>query len=312
MTHSSPVLATLQGVRQVIFGTQSGLVSLDPATGTRLWKFNYPFSFSTSLAVSPVVHQDMVFISGNQGYGMGSVVARVTLNNSTWTATQLWSNFGFSSTLASHWMTPVAFQGFLYGPFGVQQFDSGPTPQLKCVDMRSGAVKWSTNSFGHGATILVDNNLVTITEKGQLVLSTPNTNAYTELGRFLAIPNYADFTNKCWNTPAVCDGRVFVRSTSFAAAFDLSLPSLTLDSPHPVASNKLQLAVRTVNSTPMSSNRVAGLEVRATTNVSQSVTQWVKLTNTLTLSNGAVRIDNVDGSPPAATSSSRNPGRTRV
>jgi hypothetical protein len=162
--------------------------------------------------------------------------------------------------------------------------------------MRTGLVKWSTNNFGHGATILVDNHLVTITERGQLVLSAPNTNAYTELGRFLAIPNYADFTNKCWNTPAVADGRIYVRSTAFVAAFDFSIPDLKLDPPQPVAPNTLQLAIRTVNSAPVNSNRVASMEIRATTNISQSVTQWTKLTNAMILTNGAVRIDNVDGS----------------
>ena len=43
LTHSTPVLATLQGVRQVIFATGSGLVSLNPLTGAKLWRCNYPF-----------------------------------------------------------------------------------------------------------------------------------------------------------------------------------------------------------------------------------------------------------------------------
>jgi outer membrane protein assembly factor BamB len=293
MTHSTPVLATIQGVRQVIFATQSGLVSLDPATGNRLWKFNYPFFYSTSLGVSPVVYQDMVFVCGAQAYQMGSVAARVSLSNKVWTATQLWASTGVSATLASHWMTPVAYQGFLYGNFGVQGFDS-TLAQLKCVDMRTGAVKWSTNNFGRGATILVGDHLVSITERGQLVLSQPNTNAYTEVGRFLAIPNYSDPTNKCWNSPAVADGRVYIRSTSYAACFDLSVPGLKLDLPQPIAADKLQLTVRTVNGTPLDSNRLAVLELRASADFTQSVTQWTRLTNSLVLSNGVVRIDNVD------------------
>ena len=34
MTHATPVVATIQGVRQVIFLMQSGLVSLEATTGT--------------------------------------------------------------------------------------------------------------------------------------------------------------------------------------------------------------------------------------------------------------------------------------
>jgi outer membrane protein assembly factor BamB len=40
MTHSTPVLATIEGVRQLVFATQRGLLSLDPATGTQLWRTN--------------------------------------------------------------------------------------------------------------------------------------------------------------------------------------------------------------------------------------------------------------------------------
>jgi len=166
--------------------------------------------------------------------------------------------------------------------------------QLKCIDMQSGAVKWSANGFGRGATILVDEHLLTITENGQLVLVQPNTNAYTEVARFLAIPYYDDFTNKCWNTPAVCNGRVYVRSTACGACFDFSMPDLKLDPPQPLAAGELRLTVRTVNGAPLDSNRLAGMEVLATTEIVQALTQWTPLTNQLVLTDGVVRIDSVN------------------
>ena len=189
MTHSTPVLASIQGVRQVIFASQKGLVSLDPGSGALLWRFSYPFTYSTSIGCSPVVYQDLVYVCGAQIYGMGSVVASVVFTNGLWTATQLWANTGITSTLSSHWMTPICYQGFLYGQFGVQSFDS-VTAQLKCVEMRTGVVKWSASNFGRGAVLLARDRLVALTERGQLVLVNPNTNAYTELGRFQAIANW--------------------------------------------------------------------------------------------------------------------------
>jgi hypothetical protein len=289
MTHSTPVLTTILGVRQVIFATQSGLLSLDPSTGIRLWKTRYPFIYSTSIGVSPVVYDDMIFVCGAHSYGMGSVVVQASLSNDTWTTTQLWR----TNNPASHWMTPVVHQGFLYGQFGIQQFDS-TNAQLKCIDMRSGTVMWSVNGFGRGGTVLVDNHILTITERGQLVLVQPNTNAYTEVASFLAITNYHDASNKCWNVPAVADGRVYVRSTFYGACFDFSVPNLKLDSPQAIAPDRLQLTVRTVNGSPVASNRLAGMEIRASTNVSLGLTQWSALTNELRLTNGVVRMDNVD------------------
>jgi len=47
-------------------------------------------------------------------------------------------------------------------------------------------LKWSTNNFGMGGIILVNTNLVGLTEDGQLILMRPNPNAYTELARYRA------------------------------------------------------------------------------------------------------------------------------
>jgi len=285
LTHSTPVITTINGVRQVIFATQAGLVSVNPDTGSLFWKAQYPFTYSSSIGVSPVVYQDMVFVCGAHAYGMGSVVVQATLTNTTWTARQLWS----TNNPASHWMTPVCYQGFLYGQFGIQSFDS-PTAQLKCVDMRTGAVKWSVNGFGRGATILANDHLLSLTENGQLMLVKPNTNAYTLVANCLAIPGFNQFTNRCWNGPAIADGKVYVRSTAFAACFDFSIPDLKIDPPTSLGQNQFELTARTVTGSPISSNRFNTLEFRANDDPIQPVSSWTKLTNTPVLTDGVVRV----------------------
>jgi outer membrane protein assembly factor BamB len=288
LTHSTPVLATIQGVRQVIFATQSGLVSLNPQNGSLLWKSAYPFFYSTSLAASPVVWEEMVFICGAHGYGMGSMVVRACLTNDTWTATRLW----WTNKPAAHWMTPVAYQGFLFGQFGIQQFDS-PGAQLTCIDMRTGAVQWSTNGFGRGGTVLVDDHILSLTEMGDLVLVKPDTNTYVEVGRFTAIPDFDQFTNRCWNVPAVSGGRVYARSTAFGAAFDFSIPGLKLDPPQESAANQLGLIIRTADGTPIDSNRVPSIELRSSSNVAFAPELWTRLTNQFLLSNGILYVTNL-------------------
>ena len=294
MTHSSAVLGTIHGVRQLVFAVQGGLIALDPRSGAALWRFIYPFGYNSSLAVSPVVHQDMVFISGAQSYALGSVVARINFSNNTWNATQLWANPGVSSTLASHWMTPVAHDGFLYGQFGVTSAYDSVRAQLKCVDMRTGTVRWSTNEFGRGSTLLVDNHLLVLTERGQLVLARLNSDTYTEVARFQAIPNYSGSANKCWNAPAVCDGRVYVRSTAQGACFDLTISDLKLEPPQRMTDNRLRLSVRTVDGSPVDADRLTGLELRAATNLTLAPPQWTRLTNSPVLTNGAVRFDDIE------------------
>ena len=297
LTHSTPVLTTLQGVRQVIFATGSGLVSLDPLTGGRLWRCNYPFTYNPlySTAVSPVVHQDMVFMSGVCSDGYGSFVRQVTFTNNAWTSIQLW----YLRDLGSAFTAPVARDGFLYGPFGAEA--TLPLNQLKCLDMRTGAVKWSQAGFGKGGLLIVGDYLMVLTEKCDLVLAQANPNAYVEVGRFTALPPYSSSNNKCWSVPAIADGKVYVRSTSFGAAYDFSPPGsspLMLDPPWPSPGNQFELIVRTVNGSPIDSNRLAAMELRASTNLALSVLAWPKLTNLLLLTNGVARVLNVDGRPP--------------
>ena len=148
---------------------------------------------------------------------------------------------------------------------------------------------------------VVNSNLLIITEKGDLVLARPNTNAYTELARFRAIPNYdssSAFTNVCWNSPAVADGKVYIRSSQFGAMYDLSVPALKLDPPQVAAGSTVNLTVRTVTGGAVNSNRLANMEVRAGTNLSLSPEAWPKLTNQLVLTNGMVVVTNVDGASP--------------
>jgi len=236
----------------------------------------------------------MVFVTGAHIYGMGSMTVRADLSDGVWTTTRLWA----TNNPTCHWMTPVAHQGFLYGNFGIQSFDS-LNAQLKCVDLRTGEVKWSANGFGRGATVLVDDHLVSLTERGQLVLVQPNTNAYTELARFTAIPNYFGDTNKCWNGPAVSDGRLFVRSTAFVAAFDLSVPSLVMDPPQFVTPDEVAFSIRTANGTPLTSNRLTGLEILFSDHTARPLLEWTRLTSTAVLTSGVARVGPVptDGQP---------------
>ena len=291
LSHATPVLATIHGVPQVIFATQQGVTSVNPTNGGLLWRIGYPFQYSTSLAASPVVWDDVVFVVGGRAYGMASVAYQARLSNNVWTASRLWS----SNTLAAHWMTPICHDGHLYGQFGIFNFDNA-NAELTCLDIRTGVVKWRQAGFGRAGTVLVNNQLVSLTERGELVLVKPDTNSYVELGRFRAILGYFPDSNKCWNGPAVSGGKIFARSSAFVAAFDLSAPALRLEPPQFAGPDRFELVVADASGAPLTSNRVAAMEVLAGTNLAQSLSQWVRVTNGLALTNGRVRIDDVDSS----------------
>jgi outer membrane protein assembly factor BamB len=208
ITHSTPVVATILGPRQVIFFMQSGLVSVDATTGQELWK--YPFRYNVSTAISPVVSGDIVYLSA--GYEVGSAAVRIEKHGDQFVANKLWFSPG-DEPVVNHWSTPVCKDGYLYGMFGFKQFKKGP---MKCVELATGKVMWKHAGFGQGNVILVGDRLVALAEDGNLVIIEATPDAYKEIARTRA------FTDKCWSTPAFSDGKIFVRSISEGACFDVS------------------------------------------------------------------------------------------
>ena len=207
MTHSTPVVATILGLRQVIFFTQTGLVSVTPEKGDVLWR--YPFRYNVSTAITPIVSGDIVYCSA--GYGVGSSACKIAKSESSFTASRLWQQP--ANVINNHWSTPLCKDGYLYGLFGFKEYGSCP---LKCVELATGKVMWSEAGFGPGGCIFADGHLVVLGDAGQLVLVEATPKAYLEVSRAKVL------TGKCWSTPILSDGRIYARSTKEGVCLDTS------------------------------------------------------------------------------------------
>ncbi|MCL5097066.1 MAG: PQQ-like beta-propeller repeat protein [Candidatus Omnitrophica bacterium] len=207
MTQATPIAATILGVRQVLFFTQSGLVSVAPQTGDVLWRYKFPYNVST--ASSPVVAGDIVYCSA--GYGVGSGAVRITKSGDQFLATEIWRIPG--NKFCNHWSTPVYSNGYLYGLFGFKEHGKCP---LKCLDIATGKEMWSHPGFGPGGTLLVDGKVLVLGDKGQLALVAATPKEYIEEARCQAV------SGKCWNSPAISNGKLYARSTKEGVCLDLS------------------------------------------------------------------------------------------
>ncbi len=208
ITHATPVVGEILGQKQVIFFTQKGLVAVSPEAGKVLWR--YPFKYSTSTAASPVVCGDIVYCSA--GYDVGAGACKITHSGSEFTATEIWRITG-NKKIPNHWSTPVYLDGYLYGMFSFKRYGVGP---MKCVEVATGNVMWEQPGFGAGNVILVNGKILALADDGELVAVEANPHGYKELSRVQAV------MGKCWSTPAVSDGRVYVRSTKEGACLELA------------------------------------------------------------------------------------------
>jgi outer membrane protein assembly factor BamB len=206
ITHASPTAATILGQRQIIFFMQSGLVSVNPQDGKLLWK--HPFQYKTSTAASPVVAGAIVYCAA--GYGVGATAVKISKEGSAFKATELWITHG-NQPVANHWSTPVYFQGHLYGMFSFKEYGNGP---LKCVELMTGKVKWQQPGFGAGQVILVGETVLALSDKGELITVEASPNQYKEISRAKVV------SGKCWSSPTVANGRIYVRSTREGVCLD--------------------------------------------------------------------------------------------
>jgi outer membrane protein assembly factor BamB len=193
-SYSSPVAATIDGRRHVIFLTRAGVVSLDPATG--LVRFRLPWRSRSNASVNaatPVVVKDEVFISAS--YETGAVLLKVGKDG----ATEVWKG---DDILSNHYDTSVYHDGFLYGFDGRQELGAG----LRCVEWKTGKVRWTRDKYGCGSMVLADGKLIILGEKGDLVLVTPTPEGYREKSRIRLFKNLP-----CRSPIALADGRLYAR-----------------------------------------------------------------------------------------------------
>ncbi len=193
-SYSSPVAATLDGVRHVFFFTRTGLVDLDPKGGkvrtSKRWRSRMDASVN---AAAPLVIGDRLFLTAS--YGTGAVLLRVGKDG----VDEVWKG---DASLSSHYNTPLHKDGYLYGIDGRQERGG----RLRCVELKTGEVKWEKERFGCASMILADGLIVALTEDGELLLIEPTPEGYREKAKAAVLQ-----ATPCRAEIALADGRLYGR-----------------------------------------------------------------------------------------------------
>jgi outer membrane protein assembly factor BamB len=192
-SYSSPVAATIGGVRHVFFFTRQGIISLDPASGdvhfSKRWRSRMDASVN---AATPIVVGDQVFFTAC--YETGAILVRAKKDS----IEEVWNN---DRSLSCHFGTPVYHDGYLYGFHGRQETGT----EMRCVDLKTGRVHWSQEGFGCGSIILAEGNLIVLSEAGELVLIEGKSDKYREKARAVVL------AGPCRAHMALANGRLYAR-----------------------------------------------------------------------------------------------------
>jgi outer membrane protein assembly factor BamB len=201
--YSSPMAATLDGVRHILAFTGNALVGLRLADGQQLWRYDWPTRFEANIA-TPVIAGNFVFISSN--YDQGCALVEVTADGDGARVKPVYVKR--NKLMRNHHDTCVLVNGHLYG------FDSG---MLKCVDLVSAQEKWVTRDLAKGSVLAAAGHIFVLTEDGALALVEATPEEYRQKG---LLPNLLE-DPECWAMPALADGRLYLRSHHQVVCLDM-------------------------------------------------------------------------------------------
>jgi len=205
-SYSSPVAATLGDRRYAFFFTRSRLVALDPANGKLRFDFPWrPRVHASVSAATPLLIGDLIFLSAS--YETGAVLLRVNEDK----VEKVWSA---DDVLSNHYATSVYHEGCLYGFDGRQELG----PNLRCVELKTGKIRWSEDRFGAGTVTLADHRLLVVREDGELILAPASPDGFKPVARAQVLPNGVRAY------PALAEGRLYARSKDALVCLDLANP----------------------------------------------------------------------------------------
>jgi outer membrane protein assembly factor BamB len=202
-SYASPIAATVDGRRQVIFVTRLNVVAVDPDNGGVRFRFPFGKRGPTVNAANPLLFDHHLFVTAS--YGVGAELALIGPGS----AKQVWAS---DDVLSSQYTTSVLHRGALFGIDGRQ--DAG-VARLRAIDPLAGRVLWTQEGFGTGTLILADDELLIMKTDGTLVLVDPAASEYRELAKAHLFPTIVQAL------PALADGFFYARDTQTLKCFDL-------------------------------------------------------------------------------------------
>jgi outer membrane protein assembly factor BamB len=169
------------------------LVSVAPADGKFLWRYDWETRYDVNAATPVFIPPDKIFISS--GYGKGGALLQTQANNGKATVREVWR----TRDMANHFSSSVLLNNHLYG------FDEG---FLTCLDVATGKTKWQQRGFQKGSLLYADGHLIVLGEYGNLALVEATPAGYKEKASAQILKG------RSWTMPALAGGKLYLRNQS--------------------------------------------------------------------------------------------------
>ena len=191
--YGSPIVAELEGIRQVISYTQENFIGVSVETGALLWRRPYTTP-STTTSQTPHVYQNDVIEAGR---GNGITRFRVVREGNAWTTENVWH----TDAVSLHMTNGVIVDGVLYG---LSHLNSG---QYFGLDLDTGDVLWTSppRQADNAAIVYAGTTIFSLEADAELVVLGSSRTGFEPVQRY----NVA--TSATWAQPALAGNRLFVK-----------------------------------------------------------------------------------------------------
>lgn len=203
--YSTPIVATLAGVRQLVTFMQKDFVGVDFASGKLLWKLPAKTQYDENIN-TPVVYKDLLIFSREE---QGLAAFRLEKQGTDLVPKQVWVNRD-----SELYMNSPVLQGNLV--VGMTARQKG---QFFAVNADTGETVWqSPGRMGENAAILNLGNkvLLLLTNDGNLIVQPADAKTYAPLAQ------YSVASSPTWAHPLVMGNRILIKDemtlTSLAIA----------------------------------------------------------------------------------------------
>lgn len=202
-SYSSPQLATIGGVEQILILTPAGAAGLEPKTGARIWAHEWK---GLPIIQPTLIPGGGLLISASQSEGTRRIEA--VRGAGGWAVDTRWT----SLALKPYFNDTVIHKGHAYG------FDARI---LACIDLNDGKRVWKGGRYGNGQMLLLPDQdlLLVLSEDGEIALVQASPAGFTEVARMPVLEG------KTWNHPVIASGLLFVRNAQEMAAYRLPAAS---------------------------------------------------------------------------------------
>jgi outer membrane protein assembly factor BamB len=171
----------------LIFGAKA-LYALEPDNGLELWQYPFETGYQVN-DTDPLIHRGKIFITS---YNKGCALLDPADGKAVYA----------NKNLNTHLSPGIVFGDYLYAFNG----EAKTKTDFRCLHVPSGELKWTRKDPAFGSMIGVENRLLVLSEKGDLILAeaTPED--------FKPVASAKILTGTCWSPPSLANGFLYARN----------------------------------------------------------------------------------------------------